>query len=51
MMHKTTVEYSNGKYSTAYDVASLLDSNAFHKMLIESKKEYQLLDMLYDDGV
>lgn len=44
MMHKAAVEFSNGKYSTAYDAASLIDANGFHKMLIESKKEYQLLD-------
>jgi len=32
-------------------MAGLLNANEFHKMLIESKKEYQLLDQLYDDRV
>lgn len=51
MMHKAAMEFGNGKYSTAYEVSSLLSANGFHKMLVESKKEYQLLDQLYDDRV
>ena len=51
MMHQILAEFENGKYIKPYLISNLVDSNTFHKMLIESKKEYSLLDQMYDDRV